>query len=107
MLKLVNIVRTNQIDTVSRRSKPFPIGIIHIHAANIDAGKQIVCIVGSIVTGHLYLMKHRIGSSYLIGLKDERPFVCAYPHVVIVVFSNSTDKHNAGLFSLFVDELVE
>ena len=67
MLQLVDIVRTNQIDAASRCAKPFSIGLIYIHAADIYAGKQVVGIVGSVVAGHLYLMKHRVGCRYLVG----------------------------------------
>ena len=48
-------ISTEQIESIAMSSYPFSVAAINSNGGHIDAIKQVVCIIGTIITGHFKL----------------------------------------------------
>ena len=101
---LVDVVCTNQINTISFGTKPFSVSTIYHNSRNTYSFEQVISIIGSIVAWHLDLAECCIFFSYLVAFYHESVEVGSYPNVMIFIFCHILYRCRSHVCSILVDE---
>ena len=98
MSLLHHVVAAYYIHAVAARAYPFAVGIVYCHRGDVESGKQIVGIVGTVVAGHLYLIEAERRVALVFLCQFEETNVGSHPNIADSVFGERLASLDTAYF---------